>query len=316
MVAQLIGGLASGIMGLFQNRQANNYNEQSAMRSLEDAKKISKYNANLDYNNSVKLLRKQSVYNDKYLSNSSKATLTLNQQLMDYQYALERQSRQSSFQDTRKDLESAGYNPLLAVGNQSGYTSVGSGVSTSDAETQDIANNLSRAQAEQGYINSATSAYGTYNQARNLTKQTDSNVISSKYENALNIAKEELTHSQTRGQDIQNDIQDSYGKEQALANLDLTKQQKNNLSRQMDVMQAQAMFYRQMTDTQSAQSELLRQQRDLQESARAWHKAHPKMTGFSYGLKNLLTGNYGNSNGSAIGTVTSALQSLAMLGIK
>lgn len=168
---------------------------------------------------SIKLMKKQASLEKGLMSNSAKVTRNLNQNLMDYQYALERQSRQTSYQDTRMDLEGAGYNPLLAVGQQSNYTPVSSGVSANSqgVEASTIAGNSSMAMKNLSDV-------------RNNTKSTNVLAKAQNYINDLNIAKAELTRSQTTGQDITNRVDNLYKESQALENLELTKDQRRSIS--------------------------------------------------------------------------------------
>lgn len=192
---------------------------------------MAKYQSNLDYNSALKLLKQENALNTKYMSDSAKATQSLNEKLMDYQYSLERQSRQSSYQDTRKDLESAGYNPLLAVGQQSGYTSVGSGVSTQSEGLE--ASQLS---------NSATDIAKKFNDMRNANdmigqgqQRIDIDKLAGQYTNDLNSAKAEHERSMTRGQDISNDIQNVFGMIEAIDKHDLSDANRRSLENSIQI---------------------------------------------------------------------------------
>ncbi len=80
-------------------------------------------------------------------SNSAKKSFEYSKALQQHQYELERQSRQTAYQDTRQSLEAAGYNPLLAVGQQSGSLPVGNQMSVTDPETERLQNGIALASA-------------------------------------------------------------------------------------------------------------------------------------------------------------------------
>lgn len=80
-------------------------------------------------------------------SNSARKSYEYSRLLQQHQYDLERKSRQTAFQDTRQSLESAGYNPLLAVGQQSGSLPVGNQMSVTDPQTERLQNGIALASA-------------------------------------------------------------------------------------------------------------------------------------------------------------------------
>lgn len=275
--------LFGNLFGFSSNKSSSTTNYNFQQRSVAQEKELAKY-TNALYQASENAL----------LSNSAKATIDTNKQLMQYQYALERQSRQTSYGDTRKDLESAGYNPLLAIGQQSNYTPVSSGVQANDAETQDVANANLRANTMSSVLGTATSAYSAYNQATNLTKQTASNILSSNFANDLNSARTELTRSQAVGQDIQNAIQNATGLKQAIANLDLTNFQKNKLSQ--DIAESQSNILRNSALAEESRSRKLlnEQQAQTQGHYASYMNRHPWINT----VKNLISG--GNGVGSSL----------------
>lgn len=79
--------------------------------------------------------------------NSAKQSYKYSKKLQEHQYALERQSRQTAYQDTRQSLEAAGYNPLLAVSDQSGSLPVGNQMSVTDPATERLTNGIALASA-------------------------------------------------------------------------------------------------------------------------------------------------------------------------
>lgn len=76
-------------------------------------------------------------------SNSAKKSFEYSKALQQHQYELERQSRQTAFQDTRYSLEQAGYNPLLATGQQASSLPVGNTMSVQDDRTENLNNAIS-----------------------------------------------------------------------------------------------------------------------------------------------------------------------------
>lgn len=233
MVANIIGAGLGLVGSLFGRKQQQSMDSVNYAKQLTNNKKLAKYQNKLDFNSALKLMKKENAYNTQFMSNSSKATEALNKNLMDYQYNLERQSRQSSFQDTRKDLESAGYNPLLAVGQQSGYTNVGSGVST-QSEGLENSQLASSAVSMAQQFNDMRNANATVKQS---AQRLANDILSSKYTNDLTSAQAEKARSETRGQDINNTIENIYGMTRAklqLENLGMsTKQIKQSIINSM-----------------------------------------------------------------------------------
>lgn len=220
-------------------------------------------------------LARQFQYDQKLAEQQYGYTSMLNRQTYDYstaltrqQYNLERESRQSSFQDTRKDLESAGYNPLLALGQQSGYVNVGQSMSGNSFNMPD-----------------SSSVFSAIGAATNYA-QTKSNIESSKYTNDLNLALTEKARSEARGQDINNIIEDSYG-------LIRAQQEIDNMKKQGLLSEAQSKYYKKqlaVANSQialnSANAQVLRSQNalndqayDLQEPSRRFAKKHPVVHG-------------------------------------
>lgn len=141
-------------------------------------------------------------------SNSAKQSLSLNKKLMDYQYKLERESRQHHFEDTRFDLENAGYNPMLAVGQQSNYTPVSSGVVPQSGvqESSELATTMAG-------VSSAMSGI-----ARNkVMNQNDT--LNSLGQFALNKSEVNLNNMRADYQAEQNRIQKLTGLTQAMATI-------------------------------------------------------------------------------------------------
>lgn len=192
----------------------------------------------------------------------------INQRNTLYQYNLERDSRRSAFQDTRYDLEQAGYNPLLALGQQSQGLNVGMSTGSASFNGADSS----------AVIDSLNSAVNSYNS----TRMTNSNIDSSKYVNDVNLAQSEFIRSQTRGQDINNVIQDRYGLQKAISEI-------NHLKSQGILNNSQAKYYTKqlaVADSQiavnSAEAQVLRSQRvlnqqqyDINAPTQRFAKSHP-----------------------------------------
>lgn len=259
MVMQALGAgisLLSSGMGLFSSLFGGSKSSTASSKSL------AKYQSDLDWTNYKRELKLQSQYQDRYLSNSAKATQNLNQRLMDYQYALERESRQSSYQDTRIDLEKAGYNPLLAVGQQSNYTPVSSGVSAQSDNVESMAN-----------LKSGIESVSALNSARNESRNTavnegnlDLQRVIAKYNNALTSAKTEYTRDMDVGQVIRNQIENVTGLDKAISDLDLTRQQKTNLEKTIDLITEQIKTEQTVQNLNSAKA--------IESKANAWFQRH------------------------------------------
>lgn len=229
---------------------------------------ISSYSAN-------RLAQQQQGYNSalnkesyKYAYQLNEQMATLNKGLTSYNYDLERDSRQTSFADTRKSLEEAGYNPLLALGTQSqgmnpSMTMSGSGFQSADSD------------AVFNAMNSATSAYNNTRQIDQLVRQTDSNIDSSKAQNIVNYNLAELYHSQERGQDINNRIESVYGAQREAEILNNLK--KDGVLKDWQVKQVKQDIAESVTRSSniSAQTALSKQQYDINEPTRRFAVKHP-----------------------------------------
>lgn len=98
------------------------------------------------------------LFGSLFGSNSAKKSFEYSKKLQEHQYQLERQSRQTVFQDTRQSLESAGYNPLLATGQQASSLPVGNQMSVQDDRTENLQNAISAISALSGVkLNNAQS---------------------------------------------------------------------------------------------------------------------------------------------------------------
>lgn len=168
------------------------------------------------------------------LTSSAASSLKLNKALMDYQQKLQKASRQSSYMDTRIDLESAGYNPLLAVGQQSGYMGVSSGISdqgsvaeraTSSDSAMNVISTLSNAFNTSRSVTSQNKRNATLNEIGkgellNNQAMTNSNIL-------FNNAKIQNTNSATDAQNWQNAMNNIYGEQQIRQNLENSIKQGN-----------------------------------------------------------------------------------------
>lgn len=176
--------------------------------------------------------------------------------LMSQQYALERESRQNSFVDTRKDLEAAGYNPLLALGQQSGYVNVGASHSPSSFTMPDS--------------NAVSSAVGAYND----TRRANSEIDSSKYSNELNMAMTEKVRSEATGQDINNRIQDAHGEQRAIQEIENLKKDGLLKDKEANFYEHRIANLRSQTALNSAMANNYRSQTELQALQMAREKGY------------------------------------------
>lgn len=242
----VLGGIASALVGsaISSSNARNIASQQQA------------YNSQLNY---------ESYKYNYYLNHQLK---DINRELTGYNYGLERDSRQTQFQDTRKDLESAGYNPLLALGVQSqgmnpSMTQSNAGFNGADSD------------AVINAMNSASSAYNNTRQIDQLIRQTDSNISSAKAQDVVNYNLAELYHSQERGQDINNTIQSAYGLE--TANQQLKNLKKDGLIKDWQAKEIKQNIAESMVraSNYSAQTSNLKQQYDIYEPQRRFSKSHP-----------------------------------------
>lgn len=133
-------------------------------------------------------------------ANSAYQSYLYSRALQKHQYELNRQTRQTAFQDTRHSLVEAGYNPLLAVGQQSQGSTFGATMNVQDPKSENLANSLNTANAvSQLKLNSA-SAFNQFMQGRLTTAQAN-NLIS---QSQLNSAQKSLTNLQSNAQAINN----------------------------------------------------------------------------------------------------------------
>ena len=133
-------------------------------------------------------------------ANSARMSYEYSKALQKHQYELNRKTRQTAFQDTRQSLEEAGYNPLLAVGQQSQGGTYGAGISVQDPKSENLQNALAMANyATQAKLNSAQA----FNQIRQgqLTTAQANNLIS---QSRLNSAQTALSNLQSNAQAINN----------------------------------------------------------------------------------------------------------------
>lgn len=244
--------------------------------SLEDQKKLAKYMNSLSLDKaSQQAMSKQYEYENKLLSTSSQATRALNQSLMKYQYQLERQSRQTSFVDTKKDLMSAGYNPLLAVGNQSNYVPVSSNVQGTSQGVEDSQLGVNRAQMAETASNIINTSSATQSQVKRNAIMNDNDTQSTIGQWMKTLAEVGNINSATTGQSIQNQIQNLYGEKTALANLhnilentNLSRKQQEKISSDIAMSSVMSQYYNALRNQSMAQQGLINAQIQTENSAR------------------------------------------------
>ena len=127
--------------------------------------------------------------------------------LMQKQYDLYRQSRQTAYQDTRQSLEAAGYNPLLAVGQQATGSMPSATLNVQDPKLEKIQSAIGIAQAianlkstnsqvslnkTQEDVNSATKMLIGEQQKRTLAETQAALANSAKTMNDITIANKLL----------------------------------------------------------------------------------------------------------------------------
>lgn len=296
MVMQAIGAgisLLSSGMGLFSSL----FGSRSSGPSVSQSKDLAKYQSSLDMQNYTKQLQLASKYQDRYLSNSAKATQNLNQRLMDYQYALERSSRQTSYQDTRKDLEAAGYNPLLAVGQQSNYVPVSSGVSAQSSMQEGMGN-----------FNAGTSSLSDLASVAKVGSDIKSSEFINRLnatQSLLNSANTDYVQSQNVYQQLITSLEKQFGGKLRQGQLDEIKSRIMTNSTQQKLNLANANSAMASAAQSSAISESIRQNVELQQYLVDLKRNHPKLyKGVMFGKMGLeatsgLTGSLLNS-GSGI----------------
>lgn len=207
-------------------------------QTLANQKSYQKWADSQNLKNSKALMDYDKLLNEQLMGTSAKTTQVLNQNLMDYQYNLERQSRQTSFYDTKQDLLSAGYNPLLAVGQQSNYVPVSSGVQGDSATVENA--NLGATRA--GILSTVA---GTVNQTSATMSQNRRNAVLNSIDQMSTIANVGKTlaekmnvNSSTVYQNLQNAITSATGLERANAEIDKIKTETNLSKKQIDKIQS------------------------------------------------------------------------------
>lgn len=172
-------------------------------------------------------------------ANSARMSYEYSRALQEHQYELNRKTRQTAFQDTRHSLVEAGYNPLLAVGQQAQGGTFGATMNVQDPKSENLANALNTANAvSQLKLNSA-SAFNQFMQGRLTTAQAN-NLLS---QSQLNSAQKALTNLQSNAQAINNLHLPQVLKSQIRLNnnqaqASLINAQANNVSAQANMMNA------------------------------------------------------------------------------
>lgn len=349
MVWNAVIGLGASLLGNALSSK-NSAKQQQAFQaaSLADAKALAKYqydlnskSAKTDFANQQKmfdyqqkgmlnasnaLLKSEYGYNSQLMSQSAKATEALNQNLMDYQYNLERQSRQTSFQDTRKDLEGAGYNPLLAVGQQSNYTPVSSGVTADSGQVEQGNVNSQKLSMLSGIADTINQTSATRSQVKrnNILNENETQSVRANIQETLARAGQIV--SATKGQELDNYIKDVTGLTRAnaeidklLADTDLSRKQKEAVASEIKLNGVRSVLLNAQTATANAETGLANAHRQQVNSAtkgqnienernERWlgvEKRHPYITGASrlglYGAMNNFAGTLINAGSRIYG---------------
>lgn len=163
-------------------------------------------------------------------SNSAKKSFEYSKQLQQHQYDLYRQSRQTAYQDTRQDLEAAGYNPLLAVGAQSSGISPSAALQVTDEKTERLQNALNTASAianiknlkSQNKLNEANSAAVGKNvdiNERRLGMDTLMTQAKIANDNRLTSAEVAKKNAETEGILINNNYERTFGSRERAARI-------------------------------------------------------------------------------------------------
>lgn len=233
-------------------------------------------------------------------ANSAQVSFDLSKKLQEHQFQLNRLTRQTSFQDTRHSLEAAGYNPLLAVGEQAQGGTYGATLSAQDPQSENLQNAIALAQnASQIQLNSANANY----QKRDIALKT-----------IKNDAECGLLSAQTEGQHIENNIRDITGLSQALAELDNRIADTDNKRTEKALIQAKTGLTRLLQQATQADTENTKINSAQAKMDLDWNRKHPNLytinrTSGSFGS---IAGGIGNliPNGK---NVTSALKALNSL---
>lgn len=164
------------------------------------------------------ILNGMSLFGNK--SNSAQKSFEYSKALQQHQYELDRSFRQTAFGDTRKSLEDADYNPLLAVGQQAQGGSFGASMSVQDPNTENLQNRLAKisqmveiaSQRSQAKLNSANSSLAD--------TQSKVSVGQLELEKQRNSAQVGLLQAQQDRQELENDVYRQTGLNSARAQIE------------------------------------------------------------------------------------------------
>lgn len=234
-------------------------------------------------------------------SNSAQVSFDLSKKLQEHQYQLNRLTRQTSFQDTRHSLEAAGYNPLLAVGEQAQGGTFGASLNVQDPNSENLQNRLSKiatlvniaSQRSQAQVNSANASL-----ANEQSKATVQDVINKKNTTSAQVS---LLNAQTEKQKLDNDITRQYGLQSAKANLEYIKSSSSKNYSDVSVNNAE----RNLKKAQIGQINATTAQIDAQNSAlksqAEWYKKHPYAARYTQWVNNVIAPTVGSFVGTTQG---------------
>lgn len=234
-------------------------------------------------------------------SNSAKVSFEYSKALQQHQYDLNRLTRQTAFQDTRQSLENAGYNPLLAVGQQAQGGTFGASLNVQDPETENLSNKLAKISAmvniaqqrSQAQVNSANASLAE--QQSNATVQDTINKTNS---TSAQIA---FMKQQEESQRLDNEIKRQTGLNSALASIKYMKSMTDSnysnvyLNRvEAGLKNAQIGNIKAMTTQTNAQNSAIKAQAD-------WYDKHPKASNYTNWLNNVVAPTVSAFTGSTQG---------------
>lgn len=234
-------------------------------------------------------------------SNSALQSFEYSKALQQHQYELNRLTRQTSFQDTRQSLEEAGYNPLLAVGNQSNGGTFGASLNVTDPETENLQNRLAKVSAlvniaqqrSQAQVNSANAAL-----AQEQSKATVQDVINKTNSTSAQVA---LLNNQAQSQAIDNEIKRQTGLNSALANIEYIKSTTHSNYSNIALNRAEQALRRAQIGSVNAMTKQTNLQNSAIKAQSDWYNEHPKAASYVNWMNNVVSPTVGAITGATQG---------------